>query len=227
MWHLFLVFTDQIFGITRCFPIQIIYYSDSTTGWFCVRIRFRSYGFTSLDLWYVEDEDYFGDVTWHLFLILGSNFWHCWTMFLDSHYFYPDYILWMLHIFSRLFFEEFRCIMIRELEMFFRLLKTKCFFYWIFYLLMVTSFFGWLWLVWRFGSYFFCFIGCALKPKTFISEIHGQFQTSQTLQSFRDISALDFILLPHLLVGLLYYSLVSLIVSLIICKHLGRECWCM
>ena len=58
-------------------------------------------------------------------------------------------------------------------------------------------------------------------------EIHGQFQTSQTLQSFRDISALEFILLPHLLVGLLYYSLVSLIVSLIICKHLGRECWCM
>ena len=35
------------------------------------------------------------------------------------------------------------------------------------------------------------------------------------------------ILLPHYLVGLLYFSLLSLILSLIICKHLGRDCWSM
>ena len=212
MWHLFLVFTDQIFGITRCFPIQIIYYSDSTTGWFCVRIRFRSYGFTSLDLWYVEDEDYFGDVTWHLFLILGSNFWHRWTMFLDSHYFYLDYILWMLHIFSRLFFEEFRCIMIRELEMFFRLFEAE-----VFLLLDLLLAHGDLLLrvimtglkIWilSFLLHWLCFEA---------EDLH--FRDSWPVSDFTDTSefqrhfsiwfSLCFILLPYLLVGLLYYSLV-------------------
>ena len=91
-----------------------------------------------------------GPCFWTHIIFIRTTFYGCFT-FLAGY---------SLKNFGVLWFENSRC--------FSDFLKPKCFFYWIFYLLMVTSFFGWLWLVWRFGSYFFCFIGCALKPKTFI-----------------------------------------------------------